>query len=66
MVLGGGHLVTRLKKEGYWVRAVDIKTHDYGTVADEFMVGDLMEALVVDQMIEEAIDEVYQLAADMG
>ena len=62
----GGHLVTRLKKEGYWVRAVDLKPHDYGTVADEFVVGDLREASVVDQTIEETIDEVYQLAADMG
>ena len=62
----GGHLVTRLKKEGYWVRAVDLKPHDYGTEADEFVVGDLREASVVDQIIEETIDEVYQLAADMG
>lgn len=62
----GGHLVTRLKKEGYWVRAVDLKSHDYGTDADEFLVRDLREASVVDQMIEETMDEVYQLAADMG
>ena len=25
----GGHLVNRLKNEDYWVRGVDIKTHEY-------------------------------------
>ena len=25
----GGHLVKRLKEEGFWVRAVDIKFHEY-------------------------------------
>ena len=25
----GGHLVSRLKNEGYWVRGVDIKAHEY-------------------------------------
>jgi GDP-D-mannose 3', 5'-epimerase len=25
----GGHLVKRLKKEGYWIRDVDIKYHEY-------------------------------------
>ena len=25
----GGHLVSRLKNEGYWVRGVDIKIHEY-------------------------------------
>ena len=25
----GGHLVKRLNKEGFWVRGVDIKTHEY-------------------------------------
>jgi len=37
----GGHLVSRLKKEGYWVRGVDIKENEYGTEADDFVVGDL-------------------------
>ncbi len=32
-----GPLVARLKSEGYWVRGVDIKEHEYKeTVADEF------------------------------
>ena len=37
----GGHLVTRLKNEGYWVRGVDIKKHEYNkTDVDEFFVLD--------------------------
>ena len=38
----GGHLVKRLKEEGYWVRGVDIKMHEYVEPAkDEFIKGDL-------------------------
>ena len=34
----GGHLVKRLKEEGFWVRAVDIKFHEYEeTIADDFI-----------------------------
>jgi GDP-D-mannose 3',5'-epimerase len=68
----GGHLVTRLKTEGYWVRGVDIKEHEYKkTDADEFFVLDLRNADNVSKsfIIEgtpETFDEVYQLAADMG
>jgi GDP-D-mannose 3', 5'-epimerase len=65
-----GHLVKKLKSEGYWVRGVDIKTHEYAaTAADEFCVLDLREApncraaLTLDGG---KFDEVYQLAADMG
>ena len=45
LVLGAGgfignHLVSRLKKEGYWVRGVDLKTPDYcESEADEFIYG---------------------------
>lgn len=66
----GGHLVKRLKKEGYWVRGVDIKKHEYSqSKADEFLLLDLRieencrKALTVDGG---TFDEVYQLAADMG
>lgn len=63
----GGHLVKRLKSEGYWVRGVDLKRHEYSeTVADEFVVGDLRDPRICDQVLTEDIDEVYQLAADMG
>jgi GDP-D-mannose 3',5'-epimerase len=62
----GGHLVKRLKKEGYWVRAVDLKRNEFGeSQADEFIVGDLRDQNLVREVVED-IDEVYQLAADMG
>tara|TARA_R110002050_G_scaffold6130_14_gene26017 strand:+ start:5177 stop:6223 length:1047 start_codon:yes stop_codon:yes gene_type:complete len=36
----GNHLVSRLKKDGYWVRGVDLKEPEYGTTeADEFISG---------------------------
>jgi nucleoside-diphosphate-sugar epimerase len=66
----GGHLVKKLKREGYWVRGVDQKEHEYSrSAADEFQVLDLRQeqncrtALTVDAG---TFDEVYQLAADMG
>jgi len=62
----GGHLVKRLKNEGYWVRSVDIKENEYQNFADEFILGDLTNPTVVASVISEDIDEVYQLAADMG
>lgn len=62
----GGHLVKRLKSEGFWVRGVDIKMHEFETsAADEFIKGDLRDPEVVKRVVE-GIDDVYQLAADMG
>lgn len=62
----GGHLVTRLKKEGFWVRAVDLKEHEYFKLpADEFIRGDLRNPVVVEKVVA-GVDEIYQLAADMG
>ncbi len=62
----GGHLVKRLKAEGQRVRAVDIKQHEYGhTSVDEFILGNLCDQAVAREAVE-GIDEVYQLAADMG
>lgn len=62
----GGHLVNRLKADGYWVRAVDIKKHEFAEpAADEFILGDLREQQFARGVVE-GIDEVYQLAADMG
>ena len=59
-------MVKRLKAEGHWVRAVDLKQHEYATLpADEFILGDLRDPAVVRRVVE-GIDEVYQLAADMG
>jgi nucleoside-diphosphate-sugar epimerase len=85
LVLGGGgfiggHLAKRLKDQGYWVRVVDIKSHEYfeeSEICDEFIVGDLRDPLLVSRVMfapdqgyesnrEKSFDEVYQLAADMG
>ena len=53
--------------EGYWVRGVDLKKHEYcETHTDEFVIGDLRDPGVVSAVISDDIDEVYQLAADMG
>jgi nucleoside-diphosphate-sugar epimerase len=63
----GGHLVKRLKSEGYWVRGVDLKEHEFSpTRADDFVVGDLRDPVVCERVVDRDMDEVYQLAADMG
>jgi nucleoside-diphosphate-sugar epimerase len=63
----GGHLVQRLKDEGYWVRGVDVKQHEYRkTQADDFVQGDLREQNVCRKVTSDIqFDELYQLAADM-
>lgn len=62
----GSHLVRRLKREGFWVRGVDLNEPAFSaTAADDFVVGDLRDVRVVADVLE-GIDEVYQLAADMG
>ena len=66
----GGHLVKRLKNEGYWVRGVDIKKHEFcESAADEFLLLDLRNEENCKQALSlesGTFDEVYQLAADMG
>ena len=65
----GHHLVGRLKDEGYWVRAVDIKSPEFSeTSADEFLLLDLREEKACEQALasDAPFDEVYHLAADMG
>lgn len=63
----GGHLVTRLKNEGYFVRGLDIKYNEFKeSDADEFFIADLRDPVQVAKHFDESIDEVYQLAADMG
>ena len=60
-------MVKRLKGEGYWVRGVDLKKHDYEqSTADDFVVGDLREQDVCRSLFDRSFSEVYQLAADMG
>lgn len=63
----GSHLVKRLKREGFWVRGVDLKYPRFSeTAADDFLVGDLREMAVCREAFDTPFDEVYQLAADMG
>jgi len=72
LVLGGGgfigsHMVKRLKNEGFWVRAVDLKYPEFTkTSADDFIIGDLRDPKVVAAIIDMEFDELYQFAADMG
>src|SRR6202034_603596 len=62
----GGHMVKRLKAEGHWVRAVDIKRHEFTDLpSDEFVVGDLCDQRLAADVVD-GIDEIYQFAADMG
>jgi GDP-D-mannose 3',5'-epimerase len=62
----GHHMVKRLKSEGYWVRGVDIKEPEYEpSHADEFELLDLRYWEKC-QTASAGVDEVYQLAADMG
>ncbi len=66
----GNHLVKRLKQEGYWVRGVDLKQPEFGeTAVDEFMLSDLRDPSNCEKAMnleDGVLDEVYQLAADMG
>jgi GDP-D-mannose 3', 5'-epimerase len=63
----GSHLVKRLKSEGYWVQGVDLKYPEFSqTAADEFVIGDLRDQQVCKKVLSHSVDEVYQLAADMG
>ena len=72
IVLGGGgfignHLVQRLKLEGFWVKAVDLKFPEFSkTAADDFLQGDLRNPSICGEAFDQKFDEVYQLAADMG
>ena len=60
LILGGGgfigsHLAKKLKNEGYWVRAVDIKTpkyFDWSDICDEFIRADLRREEVVSEVME--------------
>src|ERR1700747_3507236 len=63
----GHHLVRRLKREGFWVRGVDLKFPRFSeTDADDFVIGYLRDQYVVRNVIDRRFDEIYQLAADMG
>lgn len=63
----GSHLVKKLKEKGYWIRGVDLKYPEFSkTEADDFIIGDLRDPKICIHVMDQAFDEVYQLAADMG
>jgi GDP-D-mannose 3',5'-epimerase len=62
----GHHLVTFLKRQGYWVRGVDLKLPEFSPhEADEFLLLDLRRWENCLQATH-SVDHVYALAADMG
>jgi nucleoside-diphosphate-sugar epimerase len=63
----GGHLVKRLKREGFWVRGVDLKLPEFTeSEADDFVIADLRDPEMCRMVIDRKFTETYQLAADMG
>src|SRR5262249_17445137 len=63
----GNHLVKRLKREGFWVRGVDLKYPEFDeTQADDFVIADLRDQASCREIVDRRFDEIYQLAADMG
>jgi len=62
----GHHLVSYLRKQGHWVRGVDIKHPEYAaTDANEFVIRDLRDPAAA-LASARGVDHVYALAADMG
>ncbi len=62
----GGHLCKRLKAEGNFIVGADIRDPKYNQ-ANSFYHFDLRVNALVERIFQEnKIDEVYQLAADMG
>ncbi len=62
----GHHLVRRLKRQGHWVRGIDLKEPEFApSEADEFKLLDLRLA---DHCLAATkdVDAVFALAADMG
>lgn len=75
LVLGGGgfigsHMMEALKRDGYWVRGVDLKVPEFKPNSvkeiDDFIIGDLRNKEICDRVLDRPFDEVYQFAADMG
>jgi nucleoside-diphosphate-sugar epimerase len=63
----GHHLVKRLKQDGHWVRGADLKLPEYEpSPADQMEILDLRKIENCLLATRGGIDEVYNLAADMG
>lgn len=62
----GHHLVSYLKRQGYWVRGVDVKLPEFSaTEADDFALLDLRRWENCLRATD-GVEEVYALTADMG
>lgn len=62
----GSHLAAYLTGRGDWVRGVDVKPPEFGSsAAAEFLLRDLRSADACLEAVR-GIDDVYNLAADMG
>ena len=62
----GSHLARRLANEGFWVRGVDLKYPEFSqTACHEFLQADLRDPQVARKAVDN-VEDVYQLAADMG
>lgn len=63
----GSHLVRSLKAQGHYVVGADLKLPEFSdTAADEFYQVDLRNQRQVTKLITPDMEEIYQLAADMG
>lgn len=63
----GSHLVQSLKDQGHYVVGADLHRPQFAaTAADEFHIVDLRNQRAVTKLITADINEIYQLAADMG
>lgn len=63
----GSHLVETFKSQGHYVIGADLKFPEFSSsLADEFRIMDLRSQQNVEQLVTSDIDEIYQLAADMG
>ncbi len=65
----GGHLAKYFKQNDYNVIIADIKDHEFfnnSEICNHFYRGDLRNPIFVEELFQNKIDEVYQLAADMG
>ncbi len=76
LILGGNgfighHLAKKLKKDGYWIRTIDIKEYEYGTpnYTDDYILEDLTNISHFERALLKNniwFDETYHLAAFMG
>ena len=58
----GGHLVKKLKREGFWVQGVDLKHHEFcESHADEFVIGELRDPVICREVLDRPFDEVTSL-----